>query len=510
MNNVTNANVDVQPYAFTTQSLFVGHTDYKYARWQVIDTPGVLDHPLDERNTIEMQSITALAHLNACILYFIDISETCGYTIEQQISLFKNIKPLFQHKPLVIVLSKIDLLKYTELPKKTKEMIETLAREHNAYLIQMSNSSGDGISDVKQKACDILLDHRLTQKAKDPKKAEQILNRLHVSQPKKRDNFDRAPAIPDSVVNGVKKLGPTIKELQDEFGGAGNFYIPIEEHYQLEDDSWKFDRWPEFYLGKNVMDFYDPDIEEKLKKLEEEEDKLLEMERNDNQLMDDDESDNSDGVTEEDLRRSLKEVRSKKAILKLQHKMKKNLRARSKNKKLEDLEHHLENKGIDANIDNIRNRIKQRKTIKQLEDNQDKLNKKAFQDSHSQDDQMLGDQRGRKRKRSLSNSSDEHMDSDDARPASKKSTKLRSMTPMQLKIKSQSKLRSMSQGRREGSKPQYHPTRVVPEEHIRLAKKINKRFKHTVNVNEADRVVTAKKPKHLYSGKRGIGKNDRR
>jgi nucleolar GTP-binding protein len=33
MNNVTNANVDVQPYAFTTQSLYVGHTDYKYARW---------------------------------------------------------------------------------------------------------------------------------------------------------------------------------------------------------------------------------------------------------------------------------------------------------------------------------------------------------------------------------------------------------------------------------------------------------------------------------------------
>jgi nucleolar GTP-binding protein len=270
----------------------------------------------------------------------------------------------------VIVLSKIDLLKYNELPKKTKEMIETLAKEHNAYLIQMSNSSGDGISDVKQKACDILLDHRLTQKAKDPKKAEQILNRLHVAQPKKRDNFDRAPAIPDSVVNGVKKVGPTIKELQEEFGGAGNFYIPIEEHYQLEDDSWKFDRWPEFYLGKNVMDFYDPDIEEKLKKLEEEEDKLLEMERNENDLMqDDDESEYSDGVTEEDLRRSLKEVRSKKAILKLQHKMKKNLRARSKNKNLADFEEHLEKKGIDANIENIRSRVKQRKSIKELEAN---------------------------------------------------------------------------------------------------------------------------------------------
>jgi nucleolar GTP-binding protein len=54
INNVTNANVDVQPYAFTTQNLFVGHTDYKYARWQIIDTPGILDHALDQRNTIEM------------------------------------------------------------------------------------------------------------------------------------------------------------------------------------------------------------------------------------------------------------------------------------------------------------------------------------------------------------------------------------------------------------------------------------------------------------------------
>ena len=28
--------MDVQPYAFTTKSLFVGHMDYKYLRWQVL------------------------------------------------------------------------------------------------------------------------------------------------------------------------------------------------------------------------------------------------------------------------------------------------------------------------------------------------------------------------------------------------------------------------------------------------------------------------------------------
>ena len=35
INKVTRADVEVQPYAFTTKSLFVGHTDYKYLRWQV-------------------------------------------------------------------------------------------------------------------------------------------------------------------------------------------------------------------------------------------------------------------------------------------------------------------------------------------------------------------------------------------------------------------------------------------------------------------------------------------
>lgn len=67
-------------------------------KWQVIDTPGVLDHPLEERNIIEMQAITALAHLRAAILYFIDVSERCGYSIAQQIKLYDSIKPLFINK----------------------------------------------------------------------------------------------------------------------------------------------------------------------------------------------------------------------------------------------------------------------------------------------------------------------------------------------------------------------------------------------------------------------------
>ena len=95
MNKITNAESEVQPYPFTTQSLWAGHTYFKNVKWQVIDTPGILDRPLEERNTIEMQAINALAHLDAAVLYFIDISEECGYSLDDQLSLFNSIRPLW-------------------------------------------------------------------------------------------------------------------------------------------------------------------------------------------------------------------------------------------------------------------------------------------------------------------------------------------------------------------------------------------------------------------------------
>lgn len=127
----------------------MGHTDYNYVRWQVIDSPGILDHPLEERNTIEMQSITALAHLKACILYFIDISQSCGYTIDQQISLFNNIKPLFVNKPVLIVFTKIDLIKFPDLPQEDQRKLLKLVEQESVSSVEMSNKSGEGINGVK-------------------------------------------------------------------------------------------------------------------------------------------------------------------------------------------------------------------------------------------------------------------------------------------------------------------------------------------------------------------------
>ena len=46
------------------------------------------------------------------------------------------------------------------------------------------------------------------------------------------------------------------------------------EDYILANPEWKMDRMPEIIDGKNIADFIDPDISEKLEALEREEEKL--------------------------------------------------------------------------------------------------------------------------------------------------------------------------------------------------------------------------------------------
>lgn len=332
MNKITRANVDVQPYAFTTKSLFVGHTDYKYLRWQVIDTPGILDHPLEQRNTIEMQAITALAHLTCSVLYFMDISEQCGYTIEQQCNLFRSIQPLFANKQLVVVINKIDQQPWETLEADRRAMIEELVKESgpNTTMLTMSNVSEEGVSQVKNQACEKLLAARVDSRVSG-NKVDSVMNRLQVVYPTARDGITREACIPDSVLKEreqQKKSKPksrvgyaptvddlnedddtpeesedetmegdtttrkkTARELMWENGGPGVWAPDYREQYDLADPEWRFDAIPQILDGKNIADFVDPDIEEKLRFLEEEEEQLqAEYEAANMERMNDDDS----------------------------------------------------------------------------------------------------------------------------------------------------------------------------------------------------------------------------
>ncbi|CAO3693284.1 unnamed protein product [Rhizopus stolonifer] len=296
INKITRADVDVQPYAFTTKSLFVGHMDYKYMRWQVIDTPGILDHPLEERNTIEMQSITAMAHLRSCIMYFMDLSEQCGYSVEDQVKLFHNIKPLFANKPIILVINKIDQAKPEDLPEEQKKWIEEIANDENATVVTMSCYNEEGVMNVRNISCDRLLAARVEQKMKG-NKINDVINKIHLAMPQQRDNVARLPNIPTDVASRVKydsndpNRRVLEKDLEIENGGAGVYNVDVKKKYLLKDNDWKYDVIPEFLDGHNVADFIDPEIEEKLEALEREEERLEQegFYQSDEDIMDDDE-----------------------------------------------------------------------------------------------------------------------------------------------------------------------------------------------------------------------------
>ena len=107
--------------------------NYINTRIQLIDTPGLLDSPISEKNEIEKQAIAALSHLADLIIYIFDLSETCGYLIEDQKKLLIMIENLFDESKIIPIENKADIFKskskHLKISNKTGEGIENLKKE---------------------------------------------------------------------------------------------------------------------------------------------------------------------------------------------------------------------------------------------------------------------------------------------------------------------------------------------------------------------------------------------
>jgi len=107
---ISTAKPKVAEYPFTTQEVSVGTLERRYLRYKVIDTPGLLDRELTERNPIELRAILALKHLATVIIFMYDPTETCGYTMPAQEHILTTIRREFGSVPVIEVENKVDLL----------------------------------------------------------------------------------------------------------------------------------------------------------------------------------------------------------------------------------------------------------------------------------------------------------------------------------------------------------------------------------------------------------------
>ena len=120
---LSSGNMEVNHYPFTTKQIHVGHFFHRRLQHQLVDTPGLLDRPMINRNAIEMQAIAALENTGSLVLFLLDGSEQCGTPMEEQLNLLEEVKGLLPETDLLVVSSKADLL--NPKPEMWDEVVAT-------------------------------------------------------------------------------------------------------------------------------------------------------------------------------------------------------------------------------------------------------------------------------------------------------------------------------------------------------------------------------------------------
>ena len=72
---LSSGKMEVNHYPFTTKQIHVGHVTHRRLQFQLVDTPGRLDRPMEQRNEIELQSISAHENIGSFVLFLLDESE---------------------------------------------------------------------------------------------------------------------------------------------------------------------------------------------------------------------------------------------------------------------------------------------------------------------------------------------------------------------------------------------------------------------------------------------------
>jgi nucleolar GTP-binding protein len=382
------------------------------------------------------------------------------------------------------VANKSDIWKDTLSEEKMAILNEFRKDLEEDKILEMSTKDDEeSVAHVKTEACEILLQHRVEQKFKT-KKADSILNRIHVAEPQARDKKARPAFIPASVFEkrAKKKDGMDTDDEEDEedmvleFGPGmdapkmpkkskyqikterdielelGDDYIlDLQKNYDIAEEE-KYDVIPETWNGHNIADYVDPDIMKKLEALEKEE-----------ELREQAGFYNSEESEEEE---NIKEIRQLASKIRVKKKLMKN----------------------DQKMNNTKKPVVPRTTL------------------------------AKKRERSVSRLKGEFkelgVDMDGTGDANFTKTRKRGRSAS-LKSTKRLKLQDGDNHEDAGAKiPRDKSGIRDPEARNKLkvlAKKMQKRkFATFGKAGESDRKITTKMPKHLFAGKRGTGKTQRR
>ncbi len=145
--SLTRAKPEVANYPFTTKTIIAGHIPVEpYGRIVLIDTPGLLDRPLEEKNPIELKAVYALKLLADKALYLFDVSRISYYDYKNQLNVYRDIEKLLGSEKIYPVIHKID-----ETPKdKLVEYSRRIEEDTGKKPILISALKKTGLEELRR------------------------------------------------------------------------------------------------------------------------------------------------------------------------------------------------------------------------------------------------------------------------------------------------------------------------------------------------------------------------
>jgi len=288
------------------------------------------------------------------------------------------------------------------------------------------------------------------------KKVNDVLHRLHVAVPHKRDEKERPAFIPQNVVRKREAMDVTdIKrpkkrtERDIELEQSEEYFLDLKKNYDIpEKERW--DVIPEVWNGKNIGDYIDVEIDEKLRQLEAEEDAREAAGDYDEDMESDDEETDRIHTLAGQIKRKFSVMREESRVNRTEKPRLGREHGRQRDRSESRLRSQMEDLGIDGEELAAKRRSRSSASVSRAE----------------------------KRPRiSTSQAAASHTTRSQSRPSRDKS------------------------GQRD---------EAMVKKTKKMAKRAQNKMNHDARKGESDRKIVTLKPKHLFAGKRTIGKTDRR
>lgn len=155
--SISTAKPKVATYPFTTRELIVGYFEEGRNRYQLVDTPGLLDRPFEERNPIEKQAILALTLLSNVCVFMLDPTSHCGYPLEPQVELLGSIHKTTDDMNFIVVLNKSDLIEGDGPDLSSLEILLNGMGDRLLAEVMTSALTREGIEELREILVDSLI-----------------------------------------------------------------------------------------------------------------------------------------------------------------------------------------------------------------------------------------------------------------------------------------------------------------------------------------------------------------